>query len=708
MTFPFLAGGVRHRRPVVNVKALVLILAMALVPGAEAAKPTWKPVGAEELAEAKPRLEPEAVAEVIFWNIDVDDRGFPRERIVTEYIRYKIFDPAKVDNITRISSVTYTGSDDRTETFARLALPDGRVQEFGKESIRERSLAKQGQEQGFLGWLGGGGPELKEKFLAITGVESGAVLEFQIRRVENYPSAVQAFVAQREGIPTRQMTFSCRTTSDVDQFNHRVFVFNKQTAQLNQDQKAKLITVTATDLPSVAVEPVMGPATDYALTILSCYDSRNLTLLPRSGKVRVPGDVPDKLGPWVFYSTLMNWVGRDRGWTTKRVKQLATEITADVADEAEKAKKIHEHVRALAQEWFKRPAPKTPATRAANSLDEVIDWAGTPDARVAAEDFLWLALALNQAAGLDAQLILLPNRQLSRFYRENVSPVFLPFAAVAVRLGGEWKFSSPHNRYVLPFGLVPWEQEGQVGLLALDRKEEFVPVPAAAPDKNLVGGMGVFEVDAEGTLSGPCRRSFTGHSAARLRNQLIAATGERRNEIAKGKFGFDTKLVELTITKIDGLEDSEKPLEFTATLRWPGFAVLTKDRMVVRVSVFHADGSTPFSATERRHPVHFPYRWQEIDRFTLRLPPEYRPEAPTAPPPMPGDVLSFRMQLAYEKEKNLLHVRRDFVSNLMDIAPAGYPQFKNWHAALSRADQHEVVFLRRAAGAAVPAEAPQR
>lgn len=681
---------------------------LMMLPLAGLAKTAWKTVPTEELAEAKPKVDAEAPAEALVWNIEVDDREFPYERTVTEYIRYKIFDPSKVDSITRVSSVDFSESDNRNELSARLTLPNGQTREFGKESLKEQSLAKQAQTKGFFSWLGGSGPELVEKFLAVTGVESGAVLEFQIKRTLKRPAGVQAFFGQRENVPTRQLNFTCRTLRDDYSYNHRIFVFNKQSAVMKQDAKARLISVTATNLPAVVTEPVMGPMTDYALTIMSCYDSRQLLLLPRSGKVPIPDEVPDKLGPWTFYSTIIHWLERDRGWQTKRVKQLAADLTAGLADDAARARKVHDHVRMMAQKWYKHPPPTGDRRRAPNSLDEVIDWEKEPEVMVNDDDFLWLAVALSQAAGLESHVMLLPNRKLSRFYRENASPVFLPFMALAVRLGGEWKLASPQSRYPLPFGLVPWEQEGQLGLLALPRKEEFVSVPPTPSDKTVIGGLGVFEIDAEGALSGNCRRTFTGHSAALVRSQLYGTTDERRDEIIKEKFGFDTKLVDLTLGKIEGLDDADRPVEFNATLRWPGFAVRTKDRLVLRVSLFHTDGASPFTATERRHPVHFPHRWQENERFAIRLPEGFGPEGLTVPPTMPGEVLSYRLMLGYEEEKNLLHVQRTFVSNVLEVAPLGYEGFKKWHAIRSRADQHEVVFVRQAAGKKPKAEAPAK
>jgi len=660
------------------------------------ARPDWRPVTPEELTQTKSPLEPDAPAEIVFWTIEVDDRQLPHQRTTTEYIRYKIFNPEKSDEVTRISDVQASSDSRQTQIRARLILPNGKIQEFGKESIKERALAKQGREKGFLGWLTGSSEEAKERFLAIPGVEAGAVLEYQSTRVEHYPDLVSLALAQREGMPVRRFEYVCRVFEDEDEMYNQIFLLHPQSAKLKEDKKAHTVTVTAVDLPSLKDEPFVGPASDNTLTLLSCYDRVSLSLLPRSGKVPLPGKVEPTAGPWSIRSTLMNWVERDRTVPTTRTTALAATITSGAKDDADKARRIHRHAQAMHQRWSKRVETKLleDRRREPDSLDDVLDWEKQPEVTIRPSEFLWLAIALYKAAGLETHLILLPDREFARFRIQNVSAVFLSDWAAAVRIGGQWQFSRPNHSYELPFGLLPWQLEGQVGLLALDRKQEFVPVPPSPSETSLVTSIGVFEVDAEGTLTGECRRTFTGHSAAIVRAQLLAAAVEKRDELARAKFRFDEKVVEFTLTKTDGLDDCEKPVELTGKLRWPGFAVLTKDRLVIRPAVFRAESTTPFSATERRYPVHFRYRWQELDRLAIRGPAGYEPEAPDAPTPMRSDTLSYRAHLSYDPAKRYLHLRREFVCNLTDIATKEYPALRDWYDQLGRGDQHEIVFRK--------------
>lgn len=689
-----------------RLAAVAGVLLLAFVAGTARAKDAWKPVSPEELAETKPKIEPEAPAEILERTVTIDDRSFPTERVTKEYIRYKIYDPRKVDEITRVSRIIDNFGLERTELNARLTLPGGKSQEFGRESIKERPYAKEGQQSGFFGWLAGSEVTLKEKFLAIPGVEAGAILEYQIRNVDLRPDRVEVYIAQRENVPVRSYSFTLRTDLDDDVWLHQVFAFNRRNAKMTETKKPRVVSIVATDIPSVVEEPLVGPATDYAMTILSCYTLRDVGLTPWSGKVKVPGEVDAKFGPWAFQSTLTNWYERDRGYPVPRLKQLATELTTGAKDDLDKARRIHEHVRGLVQRWLKRKVVKNSPerTRYVESTIDLLEWEKQPEVLIYLRDFYWLAIGLYQAAGLDAHTILLPDRELCRFYRQNVSTVFLPNIAAAIRLNGEWRFSSPHNEYALPFGMLPWQQEGQQGLLAHDRKEDFIAVPAAAPKESLTASIGLFALDQEGNLSGAARRAMTGHAAAFLRRDLLAATEEKRNEIAKARLGFDLKTVEVNLSRIVNLEDTEKPLEIIAEVRWPGYATMTKGRMIVRPAVFRTESTSPFSAEKRTLPVHFPYRWEEVDRVSIKLPEGYVPESPTSPQPMPGDFVSSRTRIAYEKEKNSLHLLREFDSNLMDVRPDDYATLRTWYATLIRANQHEVVISRTAAAAPAPAQ----
>ncbi len=685
-------------------RILIALLALLCSRSLSAAsKPVWPPVTPEELAETKSKIEPEAPAEALIFNIEVDDRGFPQERQTTVYFRFKIYQPEKAEEITRMSDTDILDEGKMT-IRARLTLPSGTVKEFGRESIKERTLAKKGRDGGFFGWLTSSDFEVKEKFLAITGVEPGAVLEYRITGTTRDPSRIGIFALQ-QSFPVRQATYFCYTCPDTDEWSSRTFALNPQGGKMTEDNKKHTVAFTATNLRSILDEPFTGPATDNALTIVSSYDNYERILVGRSGRIDAPGEVDPKLGPWAVHSTIMNWWARDYGYPTAKVKKLAAEITKDLADPEARARAIHNHVLALSQRQRFRPGPRPKERVKAESLDDVIEVEKRPEVLRPSAEFLCLALALYRSAGLEAELVLLPDRQAFRFNPQFVSPAFLEDYAAAVKIGDRWRFSVPQNETRLPFGLLPWQNEAQLGLLALDHKQEFIKVPATPAEQSLILTTGKFSLDAEGTLTGECSRSFSGQTAVELRGSLRKDDKEQREKIAVGKFGFDPKVVEVKIKKIDGIREADQPISIVATITWPGFATRTKDRLLLRPSVFRIDAPPPFTSSERRHPVHFPYRWQESDRLEIAMPEGFAPESPSSPTPNLTEVLSLETKLSFDRASRTLHLQRAFTSKVIDLGTEYYPSLKAWYDHAAQTDRHELIFSRaKVSSAAAPSK----
>ena len=134
-------------------------------------------------------------AEVLLWTISVDDSYYPENRTIHEYLRYKIYDPEKSVDLTRISELTTAWDGEElgsVDFLAHLTLPDGTAKDFTKDSIQQRNVAQSRSDQNWFSRLmSGSGADVQEKFLAITGIEPGSILEIQFTRtLEVFKSAV--------------------------------------------------------------------------------------------------------------------------------------------------------------------------------------------------------------------------------------------------------------------------------------------------------------------------------------------------------------------------------------------------------------------------------------------------------------------------------------------------------------------------------------
>jgi len=683
----------------------------AAVLAAAAPKANWKPVTPAELSETAPQIEPDAPAEVLFWSIDSDDREFPAERNTVEYIRYKIYAPDRVESLTRISQLASSegGLDLKTvDLRARLTLPNGTVKEFGKEAIQERTLSKSAGEQTFIQRLfGSDEKETKEKFLAITGVEPGAILEYMIFKTVYRPSMITGISLQLRSIPVRDAVFRERFRAG-DAYEHRAFLLNTTvgTTALNNDNKACTVTVTAKNVPSLVVEPLAGPRFDYALTVLSAYFPHNIRHIGRSNRDVHLTVKPEKDGPWAATAAVAWMLEDDCSEPTKRVRQVAAQVTEGASNSLERAQRIHRHVQEMFQRFVKLPKPKqpssgSPAAYQIRSVADILDFERTAkEIPISSVEFLYLEIALLRSATLETKLILLPNRQLTRFDQRLVSPVFLNDFAAGVRIDDEWHFSIPNGRVPTAFDMIPYYNQGQAGLVAHDGKQEFIRVNFTPVAKSAITNIGTFLLGPEGDLAGRGGRRFTGQTAFVIRQRLRAQTPARQKELMKSRLEAELKGAEVAIESITGVDDPESPVDVYFNLRLPGLGVLTKDRLVMNPLVYRLKSTSPFSAPTRRFPIQFDYPWQEVDEFTIELPAGYTPENITPPQPVAGERMLFQsVGFRFDPMKHVLNVRREFASGASMYPVSSYEKLKQWYDAIDDSDHQEYIFVRTAEAA---------
>jgi hypothetical protein len=700
--FPGFPGFESVRRSVV----FICWLSLAAVSLPAATKFEWRAVNAAELAAVSPEIEPDAPAEVVFWELSVDDRDYPETRRIHEYVRFKIFAPDQVERLTRISqrSAMASGFERDAELRARLILPDGRIQEFGRDAIRERQLTQSAVNRGWLDRLFRGAGGVTERFLAVSGVEAGAILEYQtVRRIR--PSSILSAVLQRDDLPVRQVKFVQQVGRD-PRIGHRVFLLNRSVgaAQVDVDEKKKTVTATAQNLPSLRHEEYGAPVLDYALAVLSSYWINEGTVATRrnANTVRVN---PQQDGPWSPYATVVHMQDMDRAHATRRVQELTASVVQHATTPLERAQAIYADAQQRWRHYDARPRQRgrpRSSFREVRSLDDVLGWEQQKDTWVEPVEFRWLTLAMFREAGLDASLVMLPTRKLMRFNPTLVSPALVPAPAIMVMIDGTPWFCDPFHAVPLPFGLLPAEHTNAVGLRIKSGPQELVQVPATPAESSGTTISGRLVLSATGDLSGQCVRGYTGQLAHELREQLVRRTEEERETLVRDLMLEHGRAAEVRVLSLTGVDEGDQPIVATFEVNWPGYAVAAGSRLILKPAVFRAGAPAMFTASQRRTPVQFPFPWHEVEQIELILPEDFVPEAPVPPRGAEaGDLLQYRTVAQWGEESRTLLYRRDFVSRL-DVIPAqNYSVLKQWFDDVALYDQAEWVFQRKPQTAAV-------
>lgn len=674
------------------------LLLLFLLPAALLGQPKWDPLSPQDLASPPPPVDPSAPAEAIFRRISVDDSDFPAERRIHTYVRYRIFDPERAVSITRLAlpSVSLDGvRSARVTVDARLLLPDGQIKVFGSDAMRERTVVESATEKSWFSRLFSSGLEVRERYLAITGIVPGSILELQFDSTDSNPARMLDWVLQQPEYPDRRLAFSYRASNSSEwTFGRYVLNTGPVRARAETDDRHRRLVLTVDNLAALTSEPVSGVPADHALTFIAVYEPANGRVLNVYNTAQ-HFDLNLRRYPWSAYASECYLIELDRIDQTGRIRRLAAQITARAESPEAKARAIHDWVQDLYLRYSHR-LRRSGQFDAVRNIDDLTEIDSNPRLVASTNDFIALEVGLDRIVGLDAHTVMLPRRSQIPFSQQMVGPAFLPVLAARVHVGNEWKFSDPVTDTHYAFGALPWESEGYVALVA-GPGQEFVPVPLSPPEFSQVVDSGTFALHANGDLTGQGARILTGHLAEIARYQLRNADATAQKAHFRRQLQADLKGADVAVDEITGLYDPYRPLRVAYHLTWPGYAERTNTRLVFHPGVFHGDRASPFTDGPRHSAFRFPYAWQEHDRAILSLPDGYTLETREMPPSLPNRALDYRCGIAQEAGNGRIHYSRDFTSRLAVVPASAARAIYAIYDAIAARDRFELVAVRHAA-----------
>lgn len=674
---------------------LYSILFGCLIAPALRAKPDWGPVSPAELAETAPKIEPQAAAEILDYQLKVHDSHDASRREMSRRIRYKIYDPARAIDITRIHRLWYSGSDAGYELEARLTLPDGTTHVFRRNDIRKRDVAEEGRANGALGWLISRSDwRIEDKFLAISGVVKGCVLDVWEWEGHLDRDAWLKVSIQQEGIPIRHFEY-IDDYSPNPEFLHRFYVRNPNGGKMTEDKSAHVVRFSADNLPSIVHESHGPPESYYSLTIIEVYEKvRQLLSRRHAYRVPLPEDVPLSLGPWAFFSTSEDYYDADTGYVTRTVKRKAEELTAGATTDEEKARRIYDFVQSVYQRYRGRADLENWYTRYVEDVDELIDLDKIDSTIIRRQDFHYLFIALLRGAGLECHTLCMPDRTAFPFSVDLVSPEFLDFHAVLVKLGNTWAGCAPCTEVPLGFGKLPWQRENQPALVAMPQKQMFVSVASPPAESSSVETVADLTLTADGDLAGECTRTYRGHSAHQVRERLHRTRREQWWQSLRELLDLESSSAEARLLSVDGLDTPEKPVRIRASLRWPAYAEVVGHRLLLAPAVFNQGLPPLLTETERRTPAFFPFPLRVKDSITIHLPPGVHFNAKSHPIAAHLGPYAYSFALSHSPDGSAVLVERESVNRAIEVPVDHYRTARDWFRQVATADQAVVVLVR--------------
>jgi hypothetical protein len=641
-----------------------------------AAGDEWKPVNPAELALKEPVIEKDADAEVLLWEVRVADEFQNKEprTVHTNYVRVKIFSDRGRETQGRVDipfGQIYGSNVKVQDISARTVRPDGTVVPLKKEDIFERTIVK------------AGGLKMKAKSFVMPAVEPGAIIEYRWREIRGDQISFYDRILLSRDIPTHAARISVKPISLPNfPYGMRVQTFHGSPVQF-QKTDGGFYTATIQNIPSFREEPHMPPQYSVRPWMLIYY--------AEEGNSSSPEKYWKQFGRSAYES------GKSSMKAGDEVKRKAAELTAGAATPDEKLRRLFDFCRlqiknvsddalTMTDEERQKVRNKTPA----DTLKRGMGWGGDID---------MLFAALATAAGFEARVARLGDREDFFFDPSFTDSYFLNTYNIAVRVEGEWRFFDPASTYV-PYGMLRWQEEGQDALLPDPKEPSFVRTPLSPPEKTVERRTAKLKLGDDGTLSGDVKIEYTGHLAARMKETFDDDSPAQREEALKNSVKSRLGGAEISDIRIENVTDPDKPFVYQFRVEVPGYAQRTGKRLLLQPAFFRYGLGPVFPTSERRHDAYFHFPWAEEDEVEINLPDGFALDNAESPNAVStGKASQYQPSLGLTKDGRTLVYTRKFYFNGSVIPSASYGTLKSYFDEVHKQDTHGVV-LKAAAAAA--------
>jgi hypothetical protein len=640
-------------------------IALALFAGSAAAAddaPVWRPISTEELQMKAPRVEPDADAEGIFWEVWLDDKKLS-SIYYEHYVRIKIFTKRGQEKFSKFD-IPFTKGKKIEHIAARVIRPDGTILTLDPKDIFEREIVKAGKIK------------VMAKSFAIPAIEPGVIVEYKYRETFKDAWGNGIKLVFQHDIPVQRIAYHIRP-----QKGYKLIpsFFNMPETTFVEDATEKgFFVASLNDVPAYKVEPHMPPEDEVRKWAFVGYSVRDMALWRT---------VYRRYSPWLLtYAS-----------PTEVIKKKAGELTLNAATDDEKLRRIYDYVQTQIRNVdFDRLL--TEEQREDLDHDHAEDTITRRMGNTIYVELLFAALA--KAAGYEVNLVFSGDRS-ETFFSPDKYPFssLLHLASVAVKVNSEWKYFNASTPYI-PFGFQTWDHEGIIAMLVGEQGFAWRNIPISGPERSPAKRTADLSLSEDGTLDGKLKYEYFGQQAISRRRDAYRESEAKRKESFEADVKARISTAEISELVIEHFDDPSKPLTYSFKVRIPNYAQRTGQRMFFQPGVFEFGAKPLFSATSRQHSIHFAYPWSETDEIEIKLPPGFDLDSADQPPAIadPKNIASLKVAMSINRTTNVMRFRREFHfggSGNVLFPASSYAPLKGLFDAFHKADSHIITLKQR-------------
>lgn len=657
----------------------LLILSLVISNQNVFADDPWLPVNPEDLAMKTPKVEADADAEAIFWEVRIDDSS-SEDLSLRHYVRVKIFTERGREKYSKFD-IPYSKGMKIRDLAARVIAPDNTITEIKKEDIFDREIFK------------ADGVKIKSKSFAIPNIAPGVIVEYRYKEVISDTGANGMRLQLQREIPVQNLSYYYKP------YNNRepsYQTYNLKEAKFVKDKKGYYLA-TRQNVPAFKEEPRMPPEDSVRPWMHLQGTSVNLvsfTGFTMNYTVKIPG-IPSLY--WGGVGTERAEIVKFMNKPNKDIKKAAEEITAGATTIDEKLAKLYE----FCQTQIKNTDFDTTLTdeqrRKLPKIDSLSDVLKKKAASSQFIDMLFGAMA--NSLGMETRIAYSGNRAKMLFNPEMTNESLIHFTGIAVKVGENFKIYNPCTPFIAP-GQLAWFEEGVWSLLVGEKNYSWVQTPYSDHQKTKMKRTGKFKLSEDGTLEGTVTVQYDGQLNVLYKMENYDETPDKREESLKNEIKAQMTTAEVSDLVLENADTSMKPVAYSYKVKIPNYAQKTGKRLFVQPGFFKYGATPQFTSATRKYSIYFRYPWSEQDEIEIEYPKNFELDSPDAPGTFadPQKIGQLDIKIFSDPRASKITYKRNFYfgngGNIL-FPSQSYPALKALFDSFEKADAHTLTLKQK-------------
>lgn len=644
-----------------NVRACIIICCFLTASLLFAQKEDWLPITPEDLQIKEVPGDPGASAIQLYYANFIDDSNssefiYRRIKILTE--KGKQWADVEI-NVVPDTSIK--------DLKARTIRPDGSIVDFTGKPFEKTVLKGRG-----IKWL--------VKTFTLPEVSVGSLVEYKYKQVYGYRRTSDNWILQHDLFTVRE-EFKFKPYEGVlagrdffDEGSRLAWVGR----HITKDQEPKMLKDNRAELqlqnvPGFDSEEYMPPKNNYKSSVRFFY------LNPQ---IKSTDTYWEYVGKRIC-EFIDHFIGDH-----KETRQEAMEAIGNESDPEKKLRKLYTRAQQIRNLSYERERTEEEQKKEKLKSNEgVVDLLkrGYGDE----DDITFAFVAMARAAGFDASVLLVSNREEAFFSKELLSARQLDRLIADVKVDGKDIYLDPGTKYC-PYGLLRWMRTATTALKPDKKNPVLVEIPGATFQRAVTRRTVEATLDAGGSLKADLTVQFEGTEALeRKLSALRTDDAGRKKQLEDDVKSWLPAEAVANFTEARGWESPNEPLIARFHVEIAGYASAAGKRLLLPSYMFQVRRKDAFARADRKYPVYFPYAFAEVDVIKMKVPAGYTIEG--NPQNEDFKVAYAAYQNAGKFESNQLVVHRTLLFNVIFVPLKQYAEVKDFFSKVQAGDEQQAV-----------------